>query len=1296
MRLKLQNERSIRAKLEEMVTRTAGLIRDKNVQINKMHEELASYKTMFGELSTPNVIHFPVPLTRPAHTVERAPSVPSQSADNLTRVQYEIDLELYMRSQLEPHIQSAAAIVRAKNHALESLGADLKSYRDKYGYLPTPELKHDTDTSVIDKVSSQRTRRNREMSHGSEKRGDGSVEEKQKDTRQRLQNISVEGWEPVPPIIAGNSAAKDIYSKASVLTQSLDVGLESTEIDTDIIASTDKENGVIKEQQDEKQAESFPESAANVRAKAVLDHAITHLRADTVHSVAAALTSFPALQVARAVFNGMLTGASAADTRDGVGENETGPVHVMELNDLVPARVRSTVDLYIMLFQSLSSQWHQLQGRPALPTATVAFIASLLHALRCRVVGALRVRQQSLRCTALKFEIPPSTAQECTVEQAVQQEGEEEQTEDGLFDDMADSSDDDGRIDAVSTVTQNPGDKAILSASETADTALIIFILRACYEQNTIISAQVSSGLIADLAELATYGLSTGAALGLGISLQAALVQKKDMQLALQVLATATHFASRPIMASALARAVTSERRALIDSLSEGAVVVEAQGVWSSLMPGGSCASALEKVGLVVGAASAVPSDRPWHCPTTGIHAQVLSLLGCYDNQEQHNSRMQSTSVQRAFAWLCPTSPTYAAMMQNFAKGDISTLEAGNSMRDVLSAELRTHWEQELTKTASKVPSIKAREFSEGFYDPPFARLIPNLRTALAAYDGASLGWRLTAVGTSQQLHVRLQHCMRVVRRVVQEIAGLDGLPPGPLLSTRVDVEQTPLSHVLRTTSMSPAGLAEACLALDACSEANKFVQAAIETSKYENMERLPQLQQQLHSVMTHMADIVSCTWLECICYLISASANACLQVCESKITQGGLLPLSQLASIATDAFAMCRYLPVPWGLITNAQTATLALRVVSKLQHVSSSPQKTLVLPSFNNEILNLSHCVPAFIISLERRPDRWRAISQLSAAAGLLTVPVRAVDGQLLGIAETSAIQGILAPVVAEALLHGVQAAVRPTWDSTLNRRYDPQCFQSTEVPMTYSERACAASHVKVWRHIADLRQQLFGVYADATSVVAGRATGLHALESSVSDCDTTRDTAQAAFRLTLAGGGWQPYASSGLPLLPGMSGGVDPDSDWYLILEDDAVLSPRECPNPADFSRLLSETLLAVPEDWDLLYLGYAANPRGRGPSVKGSAVPMFKALYLWHLHAYVVRGRSITKLLAQLPVNCPVDNFLASLTYGEILVGYARYAPLLVQPGTISERQASSDVRHSARDVVAGNKRLRHRK
>lgn len=135
-----------------------------------------------------------------------------------------------------------------------------------------------------------------------------------------------------------------------------------------------------------------------------------------------------------------------------------------------------------------------------------------------------------------------------------------------------------------------------------------------------------------------------------------------------------------------------------------------------------------------------------------------------------------------------------------------------------------------------------------------------------------------------------------------------------------------------------------------------------------------------------------------------------------------------------------------------------------------------------------------------------------------------------------------------------------------------------------------------------------------------------------------------------------------------------------DWYLILEDDAVVAP-EYREPVRFRRRLTELLVAVPTDWDILYLGHAASSRGKGKALSGGL--FCKPSYLWQLHGYVLRGRAVDKLLSLLPIRGPVDNFMASLVFDGSLCAYSLQRQLVVQEGNLLHRMSDSDIDHSGR-------------
>jgi hypothetical protein len=96
----------------------------------------------------------------------------------------------------------------------------------------------------------------------------------------------------------------------------------------------------------------------------------------------------------------------------------------------------------------------------------------------------------------------------------------------------------------------------------------------------------------------------------------------------------------------------------------------------------------------------------------------------------------------------------------------------------------------------------------------------------------------------------------------------------------------------------------------------------------------------------------------------------------------------------------------------------------------------------------------VPSFVINLDRRYDRWKMLLRISEQHGIIPMRIPAVDGL-----DTS----ISIPI----------SDVTKIWDTTLNASFDSHCLEYVSQSMTDSERACAASHLMIWRMISKLRK-------------------------------------------------------------------------------------------------------------------------------------------------------------------------------------------------------------------------------
>jgi len=119
--------------------------------------------------------------------------------------------------------------------------------------------------------------------------------------------------------------------------------------------------------------------------------------------------------------------------------------------------------------------------------------------------------------------------------------------------------------------------------------------------------------------------------------------------------------------------------------------------------------------------------------------------------------------------------------------------------------------------------------------------------------------------------------------------------------------------------------------------------------------------------------------------------------------------------------------------------------------------------------------------------------------------------------------------------------------------------------------------------------------------------------------------------------------------------------------LVLEDDAA--PTE-----DFAPALSRTLQVLPSDAHLLYLGYSQAAEWRRELSPG----LVEAEYVWTTVAYVIWPSGARILLSMLPINEPVDNWMAAACASHRIKSYC------VRPKIVHQAEPwniNSDVAHS---------------
>ena len=213
---------------------------------------------------------------------------------------------------------------------------------------------------------------------------------------------------------------------------------------------------------------------------------------------------------------------------------------------------------------------------------------------------------------------------------------------------------------------------------------------------------------------------------------------------------------------------------------------------------------------------------------------------------------------------------------------------------------------------------------------------------------------------------------------------------------------------------------------------------------------------------------------------------------------------------------------------------------------------------------------------------------------------------------------------------------------WDSTLNSKFDKQCAVNSATPLTPSERACAAGHVMVWKLIYDLSvEQSFhentsGIFRKIPHIV------LNSSRDSIGNLSK-----EEFYRLSrvYSSNQWSHHHHKGVN-----------NNKYYLIFEDDfeikswLTVDHRNASKYCGFMARVDEIQRNLPPETDICYLGYV---KPYEVTWKQYGKNFLEPTYLWQLHAYLLSPSGAKKLLASLPVNSPVDNFVARLIYEEKL-------------------------------------------
>jgi len=322
------------------------------------------------------------------------------------------------------------------------------------------------------------------------------------------------------------------------------------------------------------------------------------------------------------------------------------------------------------------------------------------------------------------------------------------------------------------------------------------------------------------------------------------------------------------------------------------------------------------------------------------------------------------------------------------------------------------------------------------------------------------------------------------------------------------------------------------------------------------------------------------------------------------------------------------------------AEKQQLAAKKVATL--TVATPNGHASIPAVVKDVPEELKGLHAFIINLERRPDRWaRVVEMLNKETPWLSYEqFKASDGTQNPIPEED---------------------ISVTWNTKCNAHfadYFEWVFDAPDTPLhgTQWKWACNVSaEDQEWQFTEDGDDEWdYGNCANDTKKRTGTLKKI-----------ATNETFKVKLQFAEA------YKEPGLLLR--MSGGergcahshlrvwrlAAERAQHTLVLEDDVQLrfdrsdSRLGKMNGKVFTERLSLALKHVPADFDVLYLGWAGWRDGhyrQGGKAQGEQAEadlyIRKAEYVWTTVAYVISQAGAKKLLAvAAPMNQPVDNFMA---------------------------------------------------
>ncbi len=524
-----------------------------------------------------------------------------------------------------------------------------------------------------------------------------------------------------------------------------------------------------------------------------------------------------------------------------------------------------------------------------------------------------------------------------------------------------------------------------------------------------------------------------------------------------------------------------------------------------------------------------------------------------------------------------------------------------------------------------------------GLPAPTAASIVGSLNTIkilfesiyFTEFDGLNTGWRSNFGGQDLLLESKINVKLNQGRQYLKKMNVSWYKHQGR--TQPIDVKSIQLFAL---GTVSPDLLLDACIFLDTCIE-------TLTTGAFEDSDKL---QVKLREICADLSSYVTIACIERMNFIVLCSLRSLLAVASSSLNRLNeserkvLLPLVH----TTIQYMITTY--SDFGLDVCSR-ADIIHEIISAIRILKSEErtQEELHWASLQQTKL------PIFVINLNRRYDRFNQMMKLCKEEGMIAIRYAAIDAKEL--------------VHSADKYHIPETDVVVNWDSSLNCKFVTNTFNSKTIPMTDTERACAASHLAVWRIIVDYRRNFLNIPIDKVASVA------HPPNSTLSISKDMRNVIKGVLRFTsISNMNYEPVM---------ITNSLGIQDDWYFILEDDARLKANRQRAKKFINQLVHNV---IPSDFDILFLGYFANNSMNLNEFRKEKIRFRRINYVHGLHAYLVKGKSLELILNQhLPISGPVDNYIGALINAGNLHAYAIADKLFIQ----HDKLKKSNIIHSGR-------------